>query len=133
MAPPLTAAEQDMLVAWNQGGMRTHEIRDELVRLRRARGLNAPDDTTIRRFLRGRTHKRGAIETRGRKRTWSRSNVLKANQVRIDSVQRHPDRYTGWNDIRRRARLPAIHRTNVQRAFEREGIPVRFRRSREKP
>ena len=35
--------------------------------MRKARGENGPDLTTVRRALRGETHKRGRVETRGRK------------------------------------------------------------------
>ena len=43
--------------------------------------------TVVRRFLKGTAHKREVKETRGRKRIYSRRNVLKMNAARRKFIQ----------------------------------------------
>ena len=90
--------------------------------------------TVVRRFLKGKTHKRGATETRGRKRTFTRRNVLHMNSVRKGRIKKSKGaRQATWDVIRRAARAQTADPTTVARAFQREGIDVKLRRSREKP
>ena len=92
------------------------------------------DITNIRRFLRGSTHKRGAKETRGRKRLYSRRNVLSMNAARRKFIKatKGTCRIT-WDLVAANGRAPKGNRTIVARAFVRERIPVKLRRNCEKP
>ena len=90
--------------------------------------------TVIRRFLKGKTHKRGVQETRGRTRTYSRRNVLTMNATRRAYIKKTKGtRQAKWELLIAKARVPRAHRTTAARAFAREGIDVKLRRSREKP
>ena len=63
--------------------------------------------TVVRRFLKGKTHKRGVKETRGRKRIYSRRNVLTMNAARRKFIQATKGtKQAKWNLIIRKARAP---------------------------
>ena len=102
--------------------------------MRSRRRIVAPDLTVIRKFLKGKTHRRGKVETRGAKPKWTRANVLAANRARRKSIKgAKGTRYITWNTIVRKSRAPKVHRTTAAKAFVREGVPAKFRPSREKP
>ena len=80
------------------------------------------------------THRRGRVEARGKKRLLSRSVVLKMNRVRKDLITKTKnDREIRWKDVIKKARVPKVERCTALRAFHREGIPVAARTPREKP
>ena len=137
MAPHLTALEQNRLLTF-KGTMPPVEIHKHLEKARAKKGIAAPGLTTIRKFLKGRTHRRGMVETRGRKASYTRSQVLTMDRKRLELVKKMKDkkkRYTQlrWKDVQRAARVPQAHRTTAAHAFHREGLNVTLRRSREKP
>ena len=134
MAPHLTPAEQDAIFSAKAMGKTTGQIW-ELVKKRRARaGTPMVNITVLRRFMRGRTHKRGKVETRGRARALSRRNVLTMDAARRKCVKETQGAHqVTWADIIRKGRAPRIHPTTAARAFAREGLDVKLRRSREKP
>ena len=107
----------------------------ELVQKRRVKsGTPMVNITVLRRFVRGRTHKRGKVESRGRKRSLSRRNVLTMDAARRKCVKVTQGTYqVKWADVQRMGRCPPVHRTTASRAFAREGIGVKLRRPREKP
>ena len=76
MAPHLSHAEQDLLFAAYASGKTPAEVFSVLQKRRFREGAPMVNITVVRRFLRGKTHKRGRSETRGRKRSLSRRNVL---------------------------------------------------------
>ena len=41
----------------------------------------------MRKFLNGKPHRRGAVETRGAKRKWTRAHVLTANRMRRQKIK----------------------------------------------
>ena len=83
MAPYLTPVEQDLvMVAWSSGKSTT-KIYDVIARSRARRGIPMANVTAARSFMRGRTHRRGKVETNGRKRALSRRNVLSMEAARI--------------------------------------------------
>ena len=111
-----------------------NRIHTKLEEMRDRRGVQTPNVTVVRKFLKGKTHKRGRVETRGRKKKWTRANVLAANRVRRSRIKAHRGaRYVAWGEIIRRTRVPKIHRSTASRSFAREGLPVRFTPSRETP
>jgi hypothetical protein len=92
------------------------------------------DLTSVRRFLRGLTHRVDKQETRGRKRVYSRKNVSKMNRERKALIKKAAGEYeVHWDDIMKKARVPKADPTTAARAFAREGIDVAWRSPREKP
>ena len=76
MAPHLTPKEQDLILIAHAQGKTTPQIHALVEKLRTKKDVPMVNITVLRRFLRGKTHKRSRVETRGRKRTLSRRNVL---------------------------------------------------------
>ena len=135
MAPHLTPKEQGMAIAAAGQARSTKQIFDIIRKKREKDNIEMVHITNVRLFLRGVTHKRGAKETRGRKCIYSRRKVLSMNAARgkfIKKTTKDACRIT-WDLIAAKGRAPKANRTTVARAFAREGIPVRLRRSREKP
>lgn len=134
MAPHLTPTEQDRILAARVSRKTSAHIYDVIARQRLKRGERMVHINVIRCFLRGRTHGRSKVETRGRKRSLSRRNVLTMDAARRkiinDSKGAHQ---VTWQDIIAKGRAPRAHATTVARAFAREGMQVKLRRSREKP
>ena len=87
MAPHLTPAEQDAIFPANEAGKAVEQIW-ELVKKRRPRaGTPMVTITVLRRFIRGRTHKRGKVETLGRPRALSGRDVLTMDAARCNCVK----------------------------------------------
>ena len=76
MAPHLSHAEQDLLFAAYASGKTPAEVFPVLQKRRLREGAPMVNITVVRRFLRGKTHKRGRSGAHGRKRSLSRRNVL---------------------------------------------------------
>ena len=133
MAPHLTFAELDFLQEKQRAGKTPIQIHSLLVSQRKRKGIEAPHLTKLRKALKGKTYKRSATETRGRKQLLSRRMVLKMNAVRKTILKKRPDKELHWSDLVKAARAPKVDRTTVKKAFAREKIPVAARRPREKP
>ena len=130
--PQLTLNEQDEVLKLAAQSKKPSFSHAEIAALCRRRRADPVYITTIRRFMRGKTDRRGAVETRGRKRCWSRANVMTANRVRKDKIKKHPGKYIKWDRIVKASRAPQVHPATAQRSFKREGLPVTFRHCREK-
>ena len=134
MAPHLAPAERDKVLAAHASGKTTPQIHALIQKLRDKQGVAMVNITVPRRYLRGVTHKRGKVESRGRKRAVTRRNVVSMSAARRKIVKG-----TGgtcqvkWSQIMAKGRSPRVHATTAARAFAREGLDVKFRRSREKP
>ena len=56
------------------------------------------------------------------------------NRKRLELVKKTKGaKQIRWADLQSKARVPVAHRTTAAKAFDREGIDVKLRRSREKP
>ena len=133
MAPHLSLAEQDLALTGLATGKTASQIFDMVAKKRAARGVAMVNITVIRRFLRGRTHRRGKVETRGRKRTLTRRNVVAMDAARRRIIKdTKGTRQATWDLARSKARAPKADRTTVARAFARERMGVKLRRLREK-
>ena len=86
MAPHLTPIEQHKLIEWRQK-LTPIQVHQKLPALRARRNIQCPDLTAVRKFLKGNTHRRGAVQTRGAKRKWTRAHVLTANRVRRQKIK----------------------------------------------
>ena len=106
MAPHLSPEEQDLLFASAASGKSAVEIWNVLAKKRRARGVDMMNVTAIRRFLRGKTHRRGMVETRGRKPIFTRKNVLAMDATRKKFIKKTRGAFRAtWKGIRARARM----------------------------
>ena len=78
MAPHLSRKEIDYTNGLhNNKKLSPVEIHSKLDAYRRRRGLGGPDLTTVRRALRGKTHRRGVPERRGRHETFPELDGLR--------------------------------------------------------
>ena len=115
-------------------GKTASQVFVQLAKVRRSRGVDMVNITAVRRFMRGKSHRRGKVETRGRKRVFTRRNVLAMDATRRKFIKdTRGTRRAKWQMCRARARLPEAHTSTVARAFAREGIHVKLRPSRGKP
>ena len=134
MGRHLTDSELDQLVGWQAAGVTTPAMHERLAKQRRRTRQEVPDITTVRRALKGTTHKRGRSETRGRKRKLSATTLKKIDVTRDKEYEKvGGEGEIPLDTIRKRARAPEIHRTNVARSLERAGLGVKFRSPRQKP
>ena len=76
---PLTTSEMDRIHKLKAESLTPMQIHEQLVKDRRRR---KPDLTTVRRFVKGKTHKRATTETRGRKKKLSVANVKAMDRAR---------------------------------------------------
>ena len=136
MAPHFTDVELGLIQQQAAKGKTAVEIHTS-IKKRRARQrprMAAPHVTKVRLAIRGKTYKRGAKETRGRKRTYNRKWVKKMNTVRKTLIKKTKNnREVRWTDIIKKTRAPKGDPTTAQRAFKREGFNMQARRPREKP
>ena len=72
--PQLTPTEQDEVLKLAAQSKKPPYIHSKIVAARRRRYARPVDIATIKRLMRGKTHRRGAVETRGRKQAWTRSS-----------------------------------------------------------
>ena len=134
MAPHLTPSEQDAILRARAEKKSTKEIFDSVAQRRQRHDIEMVSITVVRRYLKGKTHKRGVPEVRGRPRTYSRKNVLTMNATRRAYIKKNKGaKQVNWEQIMATSRVPQADPTTAARAFAREGVVVKLRRSREKP
>ena len=134
MVPHLTPAELDFIHAQAASGKQPIDVHRALASRRARRGVSAPTLSRFRKALRGLTYKRSRKETRGRKPKLTRQNVLKMNTTRKALIKKaEGQREVRWEDVRRASRVQHVHRSTLQRSFQREGLPVKARSPRLKP
>ena len=134
MGKHLTAAERDYIRELVAKKKLPLEIHAKLLAMRRRRRQPPLDITTVRRHLRGKTFKAGAVEARGRKRIYSKRAVQKMNKVRKQLIRSvDSEQEVHWGEIVKKARVAKAHPTTTARAFLREGIAVARRAPRQKP
>jgi hypothetical protein len=134
MAPPLSPKELDLILRRVGEGSPTPSIHQELVKMRARAKSEGPDITTVRRAVRGKTHKRGAQERRGRKRKLSTIAVRRLNKTRKELIKKAAGEYeVHWKDMISKARVPRVHASTASRSLKRIGENVAFRTPRTKP
>jgi hypothetical protein len=140
----MTPAEKDLIIKLNSKGKTPDEISAEIGKHRKKhtgsqqkKFQKAPDVGSIRRFLRGATHKSGGVETRGRPSDLTRANALHMNTVRKNLIKKSmlgkKPRYVKWDEIVKKSRVGPVHRTTAANAFTRENLSVKWRPLRRKP
>ena len=117
MAPHLSPAEQDFALSGLAARKTAPQIFAMLAKKRVARGVDMVNITVIRRFLKGRTHRRGKVETRGRKRSFTRRNVLAMDTARRRFIKdTRGTRQATWDLVRSKAWAPwAAHSPPIAR------------------
>ena len=100
MGKHLSAAERDLIRELVAKKKLAPEVHAKLVAARRRRHQPPLDITTVRRHMRGTTFKVGVLETRGRKRVYSKRAVLKMNKTRKQLIKTiGGDREVHWKEI----------------------------------
>ena len=134
MAPHLTGAELDLIHKETALGKAPSDIQERIGQRRRRSGKAAPNITNVRKAMRGKSHRQGVKEARGRKRKLTHRWVCKMNTTRKGLLARADGCYeVRWKDVLTKSRAPKVHRSTLKRSFDRSGIPVQARRPREKP
>jgi hypothetical protein len=83
--------------------------------------------------LSGKTHRRGLVETRGRKRILTKKHIMKIDTTR-KTMYKKADGETEyhWKDFIKKSRVPKVSPETVARNMKELGIPVRARNPRKK-
>ena len=147
MAPHFTRTEMDMMKTLSAQGRTVAEIQTKLhaQRVRRAKagskanrkiktkGLG-PDLTSVRRFLKGVTHRHSPVETRGRKRKLSAGQLQKVEKVRKQLYKKaQGEEEVHWDQILAKSGVKDVDSTTVARNLKKAGYDVAARAPREKP
>ena len=86
-----------------------------------------PDVTSVRRYLRGATHKRGARKTRGRKRVFTPKKMRSLNKIRKQLLKKAKSTYeVTYDPAKSKARMKkSIADSTLSRSFQRTGVQWR--------
>ena len=88
MAPHLTALELDTIAAKSRAGWPAAQIHGLICESREQAGIEPPMIWAVRRAVRGTTHKRSRVETRGRKRSLTPTQGVRVRSARLNLVQK---------------------------------------------
>ena len=127
MGKHMTAHELDSMQAWKMQGASTKDIYRRPQRARSAGGGDGPNLATVRRALRGVTHRRGRAETRGRKRNLSPANVRALNTARKRLIEKADGQYEVHRDgVIRAARAPSVDRSIAAKGMKTAGYDIQW-------
>ena len=130
MAPHLSLEELDKVQKLTHQGLAPQDIQANLAKSRGKQGIAAPTVNNVRRAMQGKTYKRGAVETRGRKKLMTPKRVRAVDVARKELQKEHKNsREVTMPMILRRARVK-VDCTTASRALKEQG--VQWRSSREK-
>ena len=133
MGKHFAAVELDNMQKWKSESLTPVQIHARLVRDRARRKQYGPDLTTVRRFLKGKSHKRSTVELRGRKRSLSDANLHAMNRVRKQLVQKADgEREVTWTEVISKSRVPGVDRSTAAKHMK-EKFDVKARPPRLKP
>ena len=132
-APHWTKEELDFA----QRNVKTYSKEDifkMLKKERKKKHIGCPKTVkTLRLFLNGKTYKRGAKETRGRKRLLTKKHLVKVDTVRKALYKKADGEVEyHWKDIIKKARVPKASPETVGRNLREFGFQVRARVPRKK-
>ena len=133
MAPHLTIKELDQMREMLGKGNTPIQIHAWLEKARGRKNILAPSLENVRKMLKGKSYKCGALETRGAKRVLTRKQVLKLNGVRkhlLKKADSH-DKVT-WTHVLRKGRMAMkVTEKTLARNFQEEGLDVKWRPARD--
>ena len=105
-------AELDTIQRLKAESLTPIEIHARPVKERKRLRQKGPDLTTARRFVKGKTQKRSATESRGRKRALSAANLNTMGRVRDElTAKSEGQREIAWDEVVRKSRVKKVHRT----------------------
>ena len=126
-------SELDQMAAWRAAGKTPIEIHTKMCAQRRRCNEVEPCLTAIRRALKGITHKRSRLETRGRPKVLTARNLKAVDAARkrliakMDSTQE-----VHWSDLLRASRVPKVDPTTLAKNMRAAGYDVKWRPPRMK-
>ncbi|CAK0871463.1 unnamed protein product [Prorocentrum cordatum] len=130
MAPHLSKRELDRCFSLYAAGKTPVEIRDLVSRTRESLDETGPDLTTVRRALRGATHRRGPAETRGRKPKLTAVKLRAVNNARVRLIRAAKgEAEVHLKDVMKAARVSDVHKGTATRHFKRLGVTWRAPRA----
>ena len=134
MGKHFTPGELDRMHSLRASGATPLEVHRRLRAERRRSRRTGPSLTAVRRALKGVSFKRGAIETRGRRRILSTANLRTADRARKQLIAKADgEGEVHWDDIIRKARIPRVHRTTLAKNMQVAGYGIGWRSPRLKP
>ena len=134
MGKHFTLAELDRMQSLRASAATPLEVHGRLTAARRRSRRTGPSLTAVRRALKGKSFKRGAIETRGRRRILSTANLRTAERVRKQLIAKADgEAEVHWDDIIRTSRIPHVHRTTLAKNMNAAGYGIGWRPPRLKP
>ena len=123
MVRHLSPKELDLVHRWQGDGLSVTKIHENILAARSKLRQSAPNLTTVRRALKGKTFKRGRVETRGRKTKLSARNLTALNTARIALIKKSGGKHeVHWEDIQKKARVQHVHRTTAARSMRAGGL-----------
>ena len=131
MAPHLTLAELDTVTKMAAKGRLPREVRTVIERGRKRKSIDTPTVDNIRLAMQGKTHRRGTVETRGRKPILTPKKVRSLEKARKDLQKQAKGKEVPMNRIVRRARIKVDESTARKALAKVRG--VKWRPCREKP
>ena len=85
---------------WKSEGLTPLQIHKRLYTDCRKKRKAVPDLTTVRRALKGKTHQRSTVETRGRKRILTPTNLKRLDKTRGQIITKADNNYeVHWDDV----------------------------------
>lgn len=133
MAPHMSSQELASINAWSNNGLPPTEVCAKLAAQRAKRGVAAPHLTKVRLALKGKTYKRGAVETRGRPPLLTKLQLRRIDSVRRSLIKDAQGEYeVHWADVLAKANVD-VDPTTASRQMRDAGYDIRWRRPREKP
>ena len=134
MGKHFSGGELDLMHKLKGQGLAVNDIHRHLCTVRSRRGMGCPDVTSVRRALKGKTFKRGTVETRGGPRALTLRNLRALDQARKRLIAKADGEYeVHWDDIIKAARVPKVDRTTAAKAMKAAGYDAQWRTPRLKP
>ena len=116
MTPQLSQVERKEIRRLVGRRVTSKEILKTLTSLRAKHKLSAPDITSVRRAMKGKTHRQDVEEARGRPRKHTRRNVLKMAKTRKNLIAKAEGEYeVHWKDVMKKSRVATADATTVAR------------------
>ena len=132
MGKQLSDTEMDNMQKWKSDSWTMTQIHKRLSTDRGRRRQAPPDLTTVRRFVKGKTFKRSATETRGRKKSLSAANLRTMDRVRNEIITKADgEREVTWGEVIQKSRVPTVDRSTAAKHMQVE-LGVKARRPRAK-
>jgi hypothetical protein len=134
MGKHLTPVELDRAFKLKAQSKMPNAILKDLSKKREKRGEQPPDITTLRRALKGKTHRRGRQETRGAKKVLTASHLRALDSTRKKLIAKAGNEYeVHWDDVIKKAKVPQVDATTAAKNMQAAGYDVAARKPREKP